>query len=76
VPCYLCLVHYRVVSYGLVLSFIALIHMHLASHLGTLYVEHVDVKDVALELLPKKMWWTYPEDGATEQVDARQASPR
>jgi hypothetical protein len=38
-----------------------LIYMHHASHLGTIDVEHVDVKDFALELLPK-MWRTYPED--------------
>jgi hypothetical protein len=55
-PYYLVLSSLLCDSYGLVLPFIMLIHMHRASHLGTLDVEHVDVKDVALELLLKKVW--------------------
>ena len=41
-------------------------HLHLASHLGTLD-EPCEGRDVRAE--PKEgVWWTYPEDGRTRQV--------
>ena len=50
----------------LVLPFITFIHMHLASHLGTLD-EPLARWDVGAE--PKDgVWWTYPEDGRTPGV--------
>jgi hypothetical protein len=50
----------------LVLPFIIFIHMHLASHLGTLDAPReggvVEAKS------EDGVWWTYPEDGRTKQV--------
>ena len=41
-------------------------HLHLASHLGTLDEPH-EGRDVGTE--PEDgVWWTYPEDGRTGQV--------
>ena len=41
-------------------------HLHLASHLGTLDEPHEGRDDGAK---PKDgVWWTYPEDGRTIQV--------
>lgn len=37
-------------------------HMYHAPRFGMIDIEHVDMKDMELELLPKKMWMTYPED--------------
>ena len=50
----------------LVLPFITFIHMHLASHLGTLD-ESREGREVGTE--PEDgVWWTYPEDGRTPGV--------
>ena len=58
----------------LVLPFITFIHMHLASHLGTLD-EPREGRDVGAE--PEDgVWWTYPEDGRTKQVLGPEMSPR
>ena len=41
-------------------------HLHLASHLGTLDEPH-EGHDVGAE--PEDgVWWTYPKDGRTKQV--------
>ena len=46
--------------------FFIFMHLHLASHLGTLD-ESREGRDVGAK--PKDgVWWTYPEDGRTEQV--------
>ena len=57
----------------LVLPFITFIHMHLASHLGTLDAprEGCDVGAKPEELV----WWIYPEDGRTKQVLGPEMSP-
>ena len=58
----------------LVLPFITFIHMHLASHLGTLDEPHEGC-DVGAE--PEDgVWWIYPEDGRTKQVLEPEMSPR
>ena len=50
----------------LVLPFITFIHMHLASHLGTLDEPH-EGGEVGTK--PEDgVWWTYPEDGRTPGV--------
>jgi hypothetical protein len=50
----------------LVLPFIIFIHIHLASHLGTLDTPCVG-RDVGAK--PEDgVWWTYPEDGRVKQV--------
>ena len=50
----------------LVLPFITFIHLHLASHLGTLD-EPREGHEVGTE--PEDgVWWTYPEDGRTPGV--------
>jgi hypothetical protein len=50
----------------LVLPFLMFIHMHLASHLGTLD-EPREGQNVGAK--PKDgVWWTYSEDGRTKQV--------
>ena len=50
----------------LVLPFITFIHMHLASHLGTLD-EPREGHEVGTK--PKDgVWWTFPEDGRTPRV--------
>ena len=41
-------------------------HLHLASHLGTLD-EPREGRDVGDES-EDSVWWTYPEDGRTKQV--------
>ena len=41
-------------------------YLHLASHLGTLDKPR-EGHDVGAEL-EDSVWWTYPEDGRTEQV--------
>ena len=57
----------------LVLPFIIFIHMHLASHLGTLD-EPREGRDVGTE--PKdSVWRIYPEDGRTKQVLGPEMSP-
>ena len=50
----------------LVLPFITFIHMHLASHLGTLDEPH-EGREVGTEH-EDGVWWTYPEDGRTPGV--------
>ena len=40
----------------LMLPFLAFMHLHLASHLGTLDAPHVDVKHVMLEPNPKMVY--------------------
>ena len=57
----------------LVLPFNTFIHMHLASHLGTLDAprEGCDVGAKPEELV----WWIYPEDGRTKQVLGLEMSP-
>ena len=50
----------------LMLPFFIFMHLHLASHLGTLDEPHEEY-DVGAE--PKDgVWWTYLEDGRTGQV--------
>jgi hypothetical protein len=50
----------------LVLPFIIFIHMHLASHLGTLDTPR-EGQDVGAK--PEdSVWWTYPKDGRAKQV--------
>jgi hypothetical protein len=50
----------------LMLLFFILMHLHLASHLGTLD-EPYEGRDVGAK--PEDgVWWTYPEDGRTKQV--------
>ena len=58
----------------LVLPFITFIHMHLASHLGTLDAPR-EGRDVGAEL-EELVWWIYPEDGRTKQVLGPEMSPR
>ena len=49
-------------------------HLHHASHLGTLD-EPCEGCDVGTK--PKdSVWWTYPEDGRTKQVLGSEMSPR
>ena len=50
----------------LVLPFLAFMHLHFSSHLGTLDAPH-EGRDV--EAKPKDgVGWTYPKDGRTKQV--------
>ena len=50
----------------LILPFFIFMHLHLASHLGTLD-EPCEGCDVGAK--PEDgVWWTYPEDGRTRQV--------
>jgi hypothetical protein len=53
-----------------ILPVIAFMHLHLASHLGTLGVprEGCDVEAKTED----GVWWTYPEDGRTKQVLGRE----
>ena len=57
----------------LMLPFFAFMHLHLASHLGTLDAprEGCDVGAKPEELV----WWIYPEDGRTKQVLGPEMSP-
>ena len=55
----------------LVLPFI---HLHIASHLGTLD-EPREGHDVGAKL-EVWVWWIYPEDGRTQQVLRPEMSPR
>ena len=50
----------------LMVLFFIFMHLHIASHLGTLD-EPREGRDVGAE--PEDgVWWTYPEDGRTGQV--------
>ena len=48
-------------------------HLHLASHLGTLDAPR-EGRDVGAEL-EDLVWWIYPEDGRTKQVLGPEMSP-
>jgi hypothetical protein len=52
----------------LMLAFFAFMHLHLASHLGTLD-EPCEGRDAGAK--PKNgVWWIYPEGGRTPRVHA------
>ena len=61
----LCL-SYLLYAMHCLLHFHVFIHLHLASNLGTLDASR---KGCDVGAKPKDgVWWTYPEDGRTEQV--------
>jgi hypothetical protein len=58
----------------LILLFFIFMHLHLASHLGTLD-EPSEGRNVGAK--PKDgVWWTYPESGRTKQVLGPEMSPK
>jgi hypothetical protein len=58
----------------LMVQFFIFMHLHLASHLGML-VAPCEGRDVGAKP-DDGVWWTYPEDGRTEQVLGPEVSPR
>ena len=58
----------------LILPFLAFMHLHFSSHLGTLDAprEGCDVGAKPEDLV----WWIYPEDGRTKQVPGPKVLPR